>query len=356
MAYRLSASGWDVTLIEKNTPGHPRSPSGGESRLLRCSHGGDREHARLAWRARSLWRELEADSGRELFVETGLLYLASRDDGWEARSVRALTEEGIPAEWLPAAAAAKWLPDVNVTDLSHVLLEPGAGILRAKDAVHGLVDGALGRGARLVTADARPAAHGVEVDDRILDADVVIWACGPWLAALFPDIVPVRVTRQEVFFFAADSRWRTPPVPAWIDQDAELYGLGDLDGHGFKVALDADGETFDPEDSDRMPTPAKLGEAREYVARRFPSLRDSPVIGSVVCCYATTEDQEFIIDRLPGNDGVWIMGGDSGHGFKHAPALAEYVEGILEGTRALEDRWRLRPRTRRVSTPQVALR
>src|SRR5215470_13729647 len=69
LAWWLARAGWDVTLVDQFEPGDARATSGGETRLLRCGHGEDRLYAASAWRARALWRELEAEYGTELLVE-----------------------------------------------------------------------------------------------------------------------------------------------------------------------------------------------------------------------------------------------------------------------------------------------
>src|ERR671939_2099678 len=86
LAHRLSRGGREVPLYERHEPGHGAAARGGESRLIRYSHGGDPWYTRSAWQARDLWRELEAESGRELLFETGIAWLAHREDGWEAAS------------------------------------------------------------------------------------------------------------------------------------------------------------------------------------------------------------------------------------------------------------------------------
>ena len=68
LADRLALDGWEVTLVERDEPGHARAESGGETRLMRCSHGADEFYARSAWRALELWREL----GDDLLVESGV--------------------------------------------------------------------------------------------------------------------------------------------------------------------------------------------------------------------------------------------------------------------------------------------
>jgi len=182
------------------------------------------------------------------------------------------------------------------------------------------------------------------VDGETLTADRVVWACGAWLPRLFPDLVRIRVTKQDVYFFGAPASWETPRVPAWVDYEGAVYGLGDLDGRGVKVAPDAEGPHFDPDTDARTASPEGEERARRYMRRRFPALRDAPLVGTRSCPYALTEDTNFLIAPHPEQDGVWLLGGGSGHGFKHGPALAEYVADLLEGAEPADPRFGLAAR------------
>jgi glycine/D-amino acid oxidase-like deaminating enzyme len=110
-----------------------------------------------------------------------------------------------------------------------------------------------------------------------------------------------------------------------------MYGTGDVAGKGFKAASDLDGPTFDPDRGDRLPDPAAVERCRRYLAKRFPGLADAPVSLTRTCQYTSTADGRWIVAPHPDHDGVWIVGGGSGHGFKHGPALAEHVVRLIEG-------------------------
>jgi sarcosine oxidase len=330
LAYRLARDGWDVTLFERHEPGHVRAASGGESRLIRYAHGDGDWYTRSAWRARELWRELEAETGRELLVESGVAWFSRSEDGWEAESERVLRAEGIPVERLAPDAGRELFPSFDPGDLEFILWEPHAGVLRARQATLATAEAAQRAGVRIVN---REALLGQ------VEADIVVWACGAWLPALFD--LPIRVTKQDVLFFSADG-WTTPGVPAWVDYDRAIYGLGDLDGKGVKVAPDAEGPTFDPEDGAREQSPETESAARAYLATRFPALGDAPLAGFTVCQYALTPDTNFVLAR---HEDQWILGGGSGHGFKHGPALAEYAARVVTGAEEPLAQFGLGPRT-----------
>jgi sarcosine oxidase len=337
LAYRLARDGWEVRLYERHEPGHDRAASGGESRLIRFAHGSDAWYTRSAWRARELWRELEQETGRELLVECGVVWFGRAEDGWEAESERVLVEAEIPVARLPASEGGRFFPAFEPGEIEFLLWEPAAGVLRAAEATRATAEAAERAGVRLVRETATPGE---------LEADVVVWACGAWLAQIFPELVPLRVTRQDLFFFDGGPGWETPAVPAWVDYDRAVYGLGDLDGIGVKVAPDLEGPAFDPEAPDRRPDPANEERAREYVAARFPALAEAPLKHAKVCPYSLTPDTNFLVAPHPQLPGNWILGGGSGHGFKHGPALAEYAARVISGEEQPDERFGLGPRGR----------
>jgi sarcosine oxidase len=332
LAYRLARDGWDVTLYERHEPGHAGAASGGESRLIRYAHGDDGWYTRSAWRARELWRQLEAETGRELLVECGLAWLAHAEDGWESLSERRLREAGVPVERLDPEAGRELFPSFEPRDLAFILWEPTAGVLRAAEATRATVEVAQRAGVRVVHEVGTPGS---------VRGDVVVWACGAWLPELVE--VPIRVTKQDTLYFDGDG-WGSPPVPAWVDYDAAIYGHGDVDGLGVKVAPDQEGPRFDPETGERSISPRTEPLARAYLGERFPALRNAPLTHSVVCQYALTTDTNFIVAARPEHEGEWILGGGSGHGFKHGPTLAEYAARVVTGAEVPEKRFGLGPR------------
>jgi glycine/D-amino acid oxidase-like deaminating enzyme len=344
LAHRLAGEAWDVVLVDPHESGHARAASGGESRLLRCSHGDDVPYTRSARRARTLWRELEAEADEELLVECGVVWLARRFEGWEAASERTLGDAGIPCERVDPHDL---FPSVAAEDLSWALLEPEAGLLRAAAATRALARCAEARGVQRVSGAGRPDGDRVRLDDGTLEGDAVVWASGAWLPSLFPGVLDVRVTRQDVLFFGAPGPgWGAGDVPGWVDYEGAMYGCGDLDGWGVKVAPDTEGPDFHPDDDRRAPRPEADAAAREYLRGRFPALAGAPLVGARACQYVITPDTHFVAARHPDHRSVWLVGGDSGHGFKHGPALAERLAPMLAGDEAPDPRFALGPRTR----------
>ena len=341
-ALMLRRAGAAVTLVEGWSPGHSRSSSGGSTRVLRLSYH-DVRMLRLARRSRELWRAEEARSDRRLFHQIGLLWLSSTFGRDERQIVANFEAEGVPFDRLDHARLAAAYPVLRSTDLDVALYEPGAGYLHAREACRAVADAFVAEGGALVRGWAVPEPPvggllpGISLDDGTrLTADFYLVAGGPWLPALFPDLLKetIRVTRQEVFTFATPpgrSGYGPRDLPVWAcNGDRFWYGIpGDGPLGGFKVADDTRGPDFDPNSGDRTPAAEGLASARRFLADRFPGLADAPLIDAAVCPYSQTPDGRFLVDQHPEASNLWLLGGGSGHGFKHGPALAEAVAALI---------------------------
>jgi sarcosine oxidase len=339
LAWWSARTGDQVVLIDQFEPGDVRATSGGETRLIRCTHGDDGDYSVMARRARTLWRELEQESGETLMDECGVSWFAHAQTGWEADSLKTLTELRIPAERLTVEEAGRLFPSLAGDDLEWILHEPEAGVLRAQKCVQTLARQAQHHGARIVRGRATPDGDRVTTPEETFEADRVIWSAGGWLSKLFPEHVKLRVTRQELFFFDGGPAWST--APGWVDYDHAFYGTGDVDHLGVKVAWDQEGPPLDP-DAD-LPGPSREVEvkSREYAARRFPALAGAPITLSKRCRYEISPDSHFIAAPHPGHPTVWLVGGGSGHGFKHGPAMAERLTTAWRGGTPLPTRFGL---------------
>jgi glycine/D-amino acid oxidase-like deaminating enzyme len=334
-AWHLRRSGASVLLVDAWGPAHSRASSGDESRLIRMGYGADEIYTRLAMRSLSLWRELFDRRGERLFHRTGVLWMARESDPYSIATRHTLKRCGVPIELLGAGELATRYPQMRLDHPSVFgILEPESGALLARRAVAAVARDAIESG---VVYETRAIERAAE-----LPAGAVVFACGPWLPKLFPDLLGRRIlpTRQEVFFFAppaGDPRFGPGALPAWIDfaDPRGPYGVPDLENRGIKLGLDRHGAAFDPDTSDRRPSVEGLTEARRFLAERFPALADAPMTESRVCQYENTSTGDFLLDRHPELDRVWLAGGGSGHGFKHGPAVGEYLAArILNGAAA----------------------
>ena len=345
-AYHLRESGQTVALLDGYGPANSRASSGGESRIIRMGYGADELYTRWAARSLALWQDFFSNVGRPLFRRTGVLWLARDEDPYTLATLDTLARVGVRFERLTLGELEDRFPQFNFGPEAWGVFEPDSGVILARAAVQEVVREAVGRGVTylpesVVAPEGRGRLDSVRTRSGLrLAAANFVFACGPWLPKLFPRLLGewIRPTRQEVFFFgveAGDQRFTTPAMPAWVDFKELVYGVPDLEGRGFKLAIDAHGPPFDPDSGERLATAEGLALAREHLARLLPGLRDAPVVETRVCQYENTPNGDFLIDRHPDFENVWLVGGGSGHGFKHGPALGEYVAGRV--TRADAD-------------------
>jgi sarcosine oxidase len=352
-AYQLQRTRKRVVLIDAYGPGHSRSSSGDESRIIRMGYGADEIYTRSSLRSLQLWQELFARVDQRLFHRTGVLWLAHEDDPYPVKSAETLEKIGIPFEKLTTVEVSQRYPQIGLERISWAMFEPGSGVLLARRAVQAVTFAATRTGVEYLQASVKTPIGKRELDhitttngDRI-SAGSYVFACGAWLPKVFPDLLVDRIhpTRQEVFFFgtpAGDCRFAAPALPTWIDFKDEAYALPDTEGRGIKIAIDRHGPPFDPDKGNRVVTDEGLAEVRQCLARRLPALKDAPVTETRVCQYENTSNGDFLIDRHPQFDNVWLVGGGSGHGFKHGPVVGEYVAARVEGSKeGIEPRFSL---------------
>jgi glycine/D-amino acid oxidase-like deaminating enzyme len=351
-----------VTLLDAWGAGHLRATSSDEHRIIRSAHGDDALYARWSRRALAHWQRSEEEWDVPLFVRSGVLWFATAEGGWEADSGRTLAQLGIPTERLgPAEIARRW-PGIDPAGTAFGLHEPEAGFLWARRSVQATVAAFQRAGGTYTLAGVRPGRQSggrlldvVDQDGRRWSAGTFVFAAGPWLPKLFPDVCGplITVTRQPVFYVGpgpGDARFRAEAMPGWSDDAGGCYGIPAVDDRGFKIGIDRVGPRFDPSRGERLPDPDDLRLARAFLARRFPDLAARPVLEARVCQYETTPDRHFVIDRHPAWNNAWIVGGGSGHGFKHGPRIGEQVVACLDGRpdaagdEAVDARFRIGPR------------
>jgi sarcosine oxidase len=347
-AYRLLLQGHKVTLLDQYGPASSRASSGGETRIIRCSYGPDEVYTRMAHRSLRLWSEFFHQTGHEnLLHKIGVLWMAKPENAYVQQSRETLRKVGVPFKDISAGQMRAMYPQIQTLPGTIAIFEPESGALRARRAVNAVLDAFVAKGGVYKqVAVQTPYARGREP----VEADEYIFACGAWLPKVLPDLLGKRIfpTRQEVLFFGipAGSRMFAPPaMPVWIDfsDGRGMYGFPDIETRGFKVAFDLHGPAMDPDTANRVLSPEKISAARQYLADRFPALANAPIIESRVCQYENTANGDFLIDRHPEFQNVWIVGGGSGHGFKHGPAVGEYAAARITGANspALEPRFSL---------------
>jgi glycine/D-amino acid oxidase-like deaminating enzyme len=354
-AVHLLRAGHKVALVDAWGPAHSRASSGGESRLTRGAYGKDAIYTRMALDSLPEWKALSATTGLPIFHECGVLFFFPRETEYFRDTQAAHRALGMPTEALSHAEMARRFPMIDFAGVEVGLFEPGFGALMARRAVLSLVEGFARDGGEYVQGSVRPPqTDGAELSHVELEtgeaiaADAIVFAAGPWLPKLFPSVVGSRIqsTRQEYFYFAppaGDDRFLPSAMPGWVDFNAGdfFYGFPDVETRGVKFAHDAHGVPVDPDTQDRRPSEAALSEIIAFRDRRFPLLKGAPLTEARVCQYENSSNGDFLIDFHPQIANLLLVGGGSGHGFKHGPEVGRHAAGRLLGSVVPEPRFSL---------------
>ena len=342
-ALYLREMGLSVALIDAYGPGNARAASGGETRQIRAGYGEREIYTRWVIEAFKRWEARQQEwGGLPLFYRTGQLSLY-REGG--SRSFRAtqtvLTKLGVENEVIEIDEVARQYPQFNLDGIDFGYYLPSTGVLMARRGCFAVAEDFQRKGGEFILAKAKPGRQaGRQLQEitlstgQTISAENFVFACGPWLPKVLPNPMKDRlVTPRRVTFWygvpADDNRFSHPNCPNF--QMAGVYGFPSIEGRGLKFATVYDSIPFDPDTDERLVTENEVGRAREFLDKWFPALRGQPLLESRVCQYETSVDDHFIVDRHPDMENVWIVGGGSGHGYKHGIMLGDYVAQRVTG-------------------------
>jgi monomeric sarcosine oxidase len=338
----LAREGHRVTVLEQFELDHDRGGSWGASRIIRKTYP-DRLYTELMAATYPLWDELEREAGETLLVRTGGLFFGrpSHPDVETAR--KALEDNHVAFETLDAAAAARRFPAIRLNPNEIGLHEHDAGFLRASASVRASMRGARAAGAvlreRTRVRCLNPRAGAVEIKlagGELVAVDRVVVATGSWTQPFLAPFVtvPLAVTRQVYCHFRPLESLRDferGSFPVWIDLEQLFYGFPSSDNPpGVKVAWHTRGAATDPDAVDRVLHAADREPLIGYRASRLPGL-SGDVLFEKVCLYASSPDEHFILDKLPGEPRIVLFAGDSGHAFKFSVLLGRIIASMIAG-------------------------
>jgi glycine/D-amino acid oxidase-like deaminating enzyme len=360
-ALYLREKGVPVTLVDAYGPGNSRASSGGETRQIRAGYEDRELYTRWVLLAFDRWKARQEEWGRRLLFETGRLLLAPAWDESLKVTKAVLDKYRVPNEVLSNDDLRRRYPQMNPEGVGVALLEPTTGVLKAREGCIAVAEAFQKKGGQFRIGKAQPGrqsgGHLLDValaNGPALPAATFVFACGPWLPKVFPEIMKKKLftPRRDVFFFgtpSGDDRFSYPNFPNYSEDNSQgYYGFPSIDHRGFKVCPVGELTAFDPDTDERVVSSYQVKRARDYLGLRFPALKDQPVVESRVCQLEMSVDEHFIIQKHPALDNVWLVGGGSGHGYKHGPVVGEYVADRVLGqdkSPELETVFRLKPQT-----------
>ena len=336
-AYHLARNGCSVLGLEQFGIAHASGSSHGSTRIIRLAYAEGPEYVPLLRAACRYWRELEEVSGQSILRVTGSLAIGPEDSRTIVGSRHACREHGLPFEELDAAEINRRFPGYRLPAFHRGIHQPDGGYLRCEVAVAAHVAAARRFGATIVTgARVRGWEAGnrwvrVRTEEAEYRGRKLVITAGAWVGSLLPELRSVCRPQRQVMLWTEPLRAEVfePdrfPVFTLETPGGRFYGNASDRGEGFKIGkyYHLAEEVGDPDRLDRACHPADEAVLREGVAAYFPAA-NGPTRRMAACMFTNTPDRHFVLDRLPGKEGVCVAAGFSGHGFKFAGAVGRLM-------------------------------
>lgn len=338
-AYHLARRGLRVIGFDRHSPPHDQGSSHGETRIIREAYAEGVAYVKIVQRAYELWAELEEESGRDLYLQTGGMMFGSDGSDMIAGAETSAVTHNLTFEKLSMDEVRHrykiFNPDVDMT----AIFDPRSGILYPESCVEAHLELGKRHGAELlfgqpaVSWDSNSDSVTVRTENGAYTAQFLILAAGSWLPQLLNGLeVPLQVERQVLMWYeptANQELFRPENCPIFIwdtGPGIHFYGFPDL-GTGVKVARMHFGDTATPENLRRDADADDDAPVRSFLEHFMPDV-PGKLLSSQVCMFTNTPDEHFLIDIHPEYGNVVIASPCSGHGFKFASAMGEILADL----------------------------
>lgn len=340
----LAKAGHDVVLVDQGPIPSPLAASTDISKIIRGDYGADELYTNLMMAALDGWEAWNRHNDGPLFHETGFLMLARQPMAPGSFEYEGFTRAKAPER---IADTLSWrFPRWNPAIYPDGYYNPRAGWAESGAVVSRLAVEASSLGVDLRqhqrVGPLRASGNriiGALVDGTPIDADITVVAAGTWTTKLVPALGHlIRSVGQPVVHFLPKhpERFRGPEFPTWAADISRTgwYGFPALADGRLKVANHGPGRLLDA-DAPREVLPIEIERTRAFLRESLPELADAPVVHTRLCLYCDTTDGDFIFDRDPAHDGLIVAAGGSGHLFKFAPLIGNWIADLVAGNPAL---------------------
>jgi monomeric sarcosine oxidase len=338
-AAEAARRGLRVAVIERGPLPNPIAASYGPSRKIRSTYT-EPHYANLAREAMQAWRQIERETGAELYLAVGNFSYTALDEQPHLDALESVTRQiGADVELLSLTAMRTRYPQFRLA--KRGLLERDAGFVRASACIEALRTLAERAGATIlperetvaIDLDGPQVVVATASGERFRGERAVV-AAGGWTKKLLPELGEVLTQTQQGIMYLATvpDAFRSPILPAWGCSDDGVYGFPAWKADPFKIAHHTQSPAVESPDFDRTTTPPG------FVDDMFAFLRDhlgiDPDASSVraeSCMYNLSPTSDFLIDFHPHDDRLLVATGGSGHGFKFGSVIGSVVMDRLNG-------------------------
>lgn len=340
-AYYLAKAGKSVLGIEQFDVPNQMGSHHGETRIIRFAYDEGEYYIDMALHARTLWQNIEKESGQKLYHPVGGLYITHPDcNRFYDAPVKAAVDRGFEHELLTGREINKRFPAFKLPEDYRAFFEKASGYLLCNQAVKTMAELAILNGADILQ---QTSTQNIEFkDDEVcvytdkgnFSAEKIVMTTGAWSRDLIPDLQHhIKISRNVICWFKPENDGPhydslNMPIFTLADANGTAYGFGRQEIQGIKIGIHDEFNYVDLETLDRSVSNTDQDRLREYVGQYF-DLGQADIIHSSVCLYSMTPDHDFIIGAHPDHARMIMATGFSGHGFKFAPTVGEILKDLV---------------------------
>ena len=334
-AYYLAKANQKVLVVDQFTVPNIYGSHHGETRILRLGYGNGGTYVPLVKESLSLWKELEEETGRTLYNQTGAISVGYPGSDFVKETIDSSIKYNLEYEKLDAKSLMERWPGITVPDDYVACYDPNSGFLYSEECI--LAYKELCEKLGVTILENQPVLD-LQITDKevtVLTADTTFVArkavvtAGAWIPKLLPDLeLEIKPLRKTFGWFeTSEENLYGSQFPCYVFDTHDVghyYGFPDFNGKGLKIGRMDLGEVVDPDELNRDfdSTPKEEADLRSFLSRYMPQANGHLNAGKV-CLFSMTPDEDFIIDFHPQHENVLIAGGFSGHGFKFASAIGK---------------------------------
>ena len=334
-AYYLAKAEQKVLVVDQFTVPNIYGSHHGETRILRLGYGNGGTYVPLVKESLALWKELEQETGRTLYNQTGAISVGYPGSDFVKETIDSSIKYNLEYEKLDAKSLMERWPGITVPDDYVACYDPNSGFLYSEECI--LAYKELCEKLGVTILENQPVLD-LQITDKevtVLTADTTFVArkavvtAGAWIPKLLPDLeLEIKPLRKTFGWFeTSEENLYGSQFPCYVFDTHDVghyYGFPDFNGKGLKIGRMDLGEVVNPDELNRDfdSTPKEEADLRSFLSRYMPQANGRLNAGKV-CLFSMTPDEDFIIDFHPQHENVLIAGGFSGHGFKFASAIGK---------------------------------
>lgn len=340
-AYYLSKQKKRVLVIDQFSIPNLYGSHHGHTRILRLGYGNGGKYVPLAKESLALWRELEKETGKNLYNKTGAISIGYPESNFVKESIDSSVKYNLEYEEMDAQSIMKKWPGIKIPDHYRGCYDPESGFLYSEECIIAYKEQAIIQGVTIIEND---GVQGISIENDsvevvtssgIYTSSKLVVTAGAWIPKLITSLdLPIQPVRKTIGWFEPTNKHLySEDFPCFVfdtDLDGHYYGFPDFNGAGVKLGRMDLGYDIDPDEINRDfgNYEDDEGDIRNFLEKYMPEAAGKLLDGKV-CMFANTPDSNFIVDLHPEYSHVAFAGGFSGHGFKFASVIGSILTDLV---------------------------